>query len=105
MDRRILIGAGVGLVIGVIEMLLFTEGGGGILWLIMAAVTGAAIGYASTQAFNINFLLLSFLIGVVLFLVVAVSTGKYLDDIITGGITGLLIGLAVKYMGSAREVT
>ncbi|PHN02462.1 hypothetical protein [Flavilitoribacter nigricans] len=98
MDKRILIGAGVGLVLGLIEMFLFTQGNGGILWLIMGVVAGAAIGFASTRPFGINFLVLSFLIGLVLYLVVAANTGQYLDDILTGGITGLLIGLGVKYM-------
>lgn len=93
MDRRIIIGLVAGLILGVIESFLL--GVSAFSWeiLVMTLLMGGIIGFASTKITDkVMFYLASVSIGAILFVVVALRSGLYLDDIITGGINGLLIG-------------
>ncbi|MGB0839238.1 MAG: hypothetical protein ACPGXL_03805 [Chitinophagales bacterium] len=96
-QKKIIIGVISGLVLGVAEMLLF---GGQIDWVIIPAVIGAIIGFASTKStLKAPLWLLGTVVGAAFFVIVAFRSGLWVDDIITGAITGLVIALIMQFVG------
>lgn len=95
MDKRILIGAIAGIILGIIEKFLFK---GGYELLIIPTLLGALIGFLHTQTLKINSYLLGAIAGALFFIVVAFRSGSWLDDIATGAITGLLIAFIIKIL-------
>lgn len=99
MDKRIVVGLISGLIFGVLEMLILSKDGGGYLWLILPTVLGGLIGWVNSMRTGLNFFLLSALVGAAFFVLIALNTNKWADDIVTGAITGLLIGLVIHFVG------
>lgn len=100
MDKRIIVGLVSGLIFGVVETFLFGGGfGNGYMWLLLPMVLGAIIGWASSMSTGLNFFLLSAAVGAVFFILIALKTQSWADDIATGAITGLLIGLIIHFLG------
>ncbi len=98
MDKNLLIGAVCGAIFGLIQMLIY--GGGNFSWLIIPAITGALIGFASTQNLKLNFFLLSAIVGALFFLVLTFLAGDvWWDAMLTGAVNGLLIGAVIHFVG------
>ena len=94
MDKRIIIGAVAGFIIGLLESFLLS--GDSALFTditLMSSLLGLIIGFASTKVSpKRNFYIASAVLGALFFIVVAVRSGLYFDDTFTGAITGLVIG-------------
>lgn len=100
MDKRLIIGGIAGLILGLVEKLLFE---GGIEMLIIPAILGVVIAFISLQNLKINFYLLSALVGALFFVIIAIRTGLWLDDLATGAITGLVIGFLIQFLGKQMK--
>lgn len=96
MDKRLIVGVIAGLILGFVEKMLFN---GGWEMLIIPAILGAVIAWAASQALKINFYLLSAIAGALFFVLIALRSGLWLDDIATGALTGLLLGLLIQVVG------
>ncbi len=100
MDKRIILGIVSGLILGGIEMMLLN---GSYEFLIIAAIVGGLIGFASTKVNKVaTYFIASVLIGAALYLIIAMFSGRtelMLDDAVTGAVTGLLIGLIAHFVG------
>ena len=105
MDKRIIIGLIAGFIIGVLESFLLTEGAsfGERLTNIITlkqSLAGMAICFASTKVSQKrNFYIASAVLGALFFVVVAVKSGLYFDDVFTGAVTGLVIGFLADKIG------
>ncbi|MBK8443608.1 MAG: hypothetical protein IPL35_09400 [Sphingobacteriales bacterium] len=97
MDKRILIGLVSGLILGAIEMFAFN---GGTSLLIIPALLGGLIGFLFTTSIPLNRYVLGAIAGAVFFIAIAAQSGLWLDDIVTGAITGLLITFITGLVGS-----
>ncbi|MCB0515111.1 MAG: hypothetical protein R2798_02305 [Chitinophagales bacterium] len=96
MDKRIIVGLIAGLVVGLIEMLLFH-------WsyalLLIPALLGALIGFVQTKTdAALNRYLIGAAVGALFFIVIASQTGLWLDDILTGAITGAAITFIISLL-------
>lgn len=101
MNNQIVIGALAGLVLGVIEFFLFGESSV-YLYIVLPVILGAVIGFAGTQTLKINNYLLGALVGALFFIILAASKGGglegYVDEIITGAVTGLAIAFIIPFL-------
>lgn len=99
MNKSILVGLIAGAILGVVEMLFLYNG---LITLIIIAALGAAIGFARTQNISLNSYVLSALVGAAFFILIAAKQGGgvagWLDEIATGAITGLVIGLLIPFV-------
>ncbi len=94
---RIGVGAVAGLIFGLLQMLLLS--GGGIGLLISGALLGALIGVASTKISGVGILGVAVLTGAAAFAVLALINGMRIsDNAITGAVTGLIIGLIMQFV-------
>lgn len=99
MDKRIIIGVVLGLVFGILESIYFYEGSAFTDVTIMTTLLGALVGFASTRGFdNVKYFGISAILGIALFLIVAARSGMFLDDIVTGLVSGLVLGGLVKFI-------
>ncbi|QQS28184.1 MAG: hypothetical protein IPM47_15100 [Sphingobacteriales bacterium] len=103
MNNQIIIGAIAGLILGIIEFLLF--GGSTVYsYIFIPVILGALIGFAGTQRLKINFYLLGALLGAVFFIIIGVSQGgameNYVDEIITGAVTGLVLTFIIPFLNA-----
>lgn len=96
MNKSVLTGLVSGLILGGIQMLLLN---GGVTFLVLASILGALIGYLSLRQTGMGILLLSAVAGAIFYIVIAFQSGLWLDDIATGAITGLIIGLIFRFIG------
>lgn len=96
MDKRILVGLVAGLILGIVEMFAF---GGGYIQVIIPTILGGIIGYFTTRSMPYNSYLVGALLGAAFFVLIALQSGKYLDDIITGAITGVVIAFLIPLVG------
>lgn len=96
MDKRIIVGLVAGLILGVIEMFAF---GGGAIQAVIPAILGAIIGFVTTKNLPYNIYLVSALLGAGFFVLIALQSGNYLDDVITGAITGAVIAFLIPLVG------
>ncbi|OWY23607.1 hypothetical protein BVG80_08095 [Sphingobacteriales bacterium TSM_CSM] len=90
-----------GLVLGVIEFFLF--GAGSLyLYIVLPVILGAIIGFAGTQRLKLNYYLLGALIGALFFVIIGASSGgaleDYVDEIITGAVTGLALAFIIPFL-------
>lgn len=110
MDKRIIIGAVAGFIIGLLESFLLTEGASfgdsfTNIITIMSTLLGLIIGFASTKVSpKRNFYIASAVLGALFFIVVAVKSGLYFDDVFTGAVTGLVIGFLADKIGEKMAV-
>ncbi|MGB0930043.1 MAG: hypothetical protein ACPGVB_04665 [Chitinophagales bacterium] len=96
MDKRITVGIVAGIVFGLIETFLFV-GAFNLMYLIIVAVLGGLIGFVSTQKLPINFYLMSAIIGAIFYVPIAVHLqADYLDQVVTGAVTGLVIAFLIN---------
>ena len=96
MDKRIIVGLVAGLILGIIEMFAFKSN---YMQVVIPAILGAIIGFVTTKNLPYNTYLVSALLGAAFFVLIALQSGKYLDDVITGAITGLVIAFLIPLVG------
>ena len=105
MDKRITIGILAGILFGVLETFLFV-GSFNLVYLIIVAVLGGLIGFASTQALPLNFYLVSAIIGAIFFIAIAANLqSSYVDEIVTGAVTGLVIAFLINFLSKQMNKT
>lgn len=100
MDKRIIVGLVAGLILGIIEMFLFKSG---YMQAVIPAILGAIIGFATTKNMPYNIYLVSALLGAGFFVLIAIQSGKYIDDIITGALTGAAIAFLIPLVGKQMK--
>ncbi len=103
MMNRIIAGALSGVLLGVIEMFLFS---GGIDLIFFPAFLGAIIGYMSTRmTSSFGILGVGAIVGAVVFLLSALLSGwKMLDHTVVGAVTGLIIGFFFQWAAPKVKV-
>ena len=102
MDKRIIVGLAGGAIFGLLEMFLFGYGFKGLL---LMAVLGGLIGFASTKVENmLHYYIASAVVGVLFFMVLAMGTGSWIDELLTGGLTGLAIGFITDFVSKKNLI-
>lgn len=92
MDKKIIVGLVAGVLLGLLEKVVFR---GGSELIIVPALLGAAIGFAQTHSFKINQYLLGTVLGALFFIIIAFKSRLWADDIVTGALTGLVISFII----------
>ena len=92
MSKQLLVGALAGLIFGVLSMFAFERN---ISVIILPLILGALIGFLTGKGVlgNLGLYGAAAAIGALFYIPIAMQSGLWLDDIATGAITGLLIGL------------
>ncbi len=96
MSKTIIIGAVAGLILGLLQMFIFSGA-----WdlIVFPTLLGALIGFVATKVNNWGILGVGAGVGAVVFLISALMSGfKVTDHVIMGAITGLLISLIAKFV-------
>jgi len=107
MKDKLLTGLLAGLVFGLLASALFSGGEGAQRFfsdLTLAGIgAGLLAGFIKHKAGGHKlYLLFTALAGAVAFLPSAIKSGLFLDDLFTGALIGLLIGLLVNWVGKKR---
>ncbi len=96
MDKRILIGIIAGILFGIGQKFLL---GGGWDLLISGGLLGALIGFVSTKVASFGIVAVGAGVGALVFALSALATNMLvMDHTIVGAITGLIIGLIIKFV-------
>jgi len=88
-----MIGLISGIILGILQMTFLD---GGVSFILLAGLLGLLIGFLNTKQSGLGLLPLATLAGAGFYVLIAYQSGLWLDDIATGAITGLLIGLIIK---------